>query len=190
MVRLSLVLAVAVVMFSMSACTSDPVAPTDAELLAKSCAGERLDVCEPYAFAIVTAGAITPDMLRVGDLIADARVTASLTTCGADSPAAHSVRIDALANVAAPDGGTSQRSFFLLDREDTDRDGEIDVTVPSPFDTGVPPSTLVTLRFTPRIDVTVTLPDGTPQVRSCNGASFEVPYTTGERYLVGVDGGV
>lgn len=188
--RLSLVLALAVVTFSIGACADDPPAPTDAELLAKSCAGERLDVCEPYAFAIMTAGAITPDMLRVGDLVADARVTASLTTCGTDSPAAHSVRVDALATVPGPDGGTSQRSFFLLEREDTDRDGEIDVTLPSPFDTGVPPSTSVTLRFTPRIDVTVTLPDGTPQVRSCNGASFEVPYTTGERYVVGVDGGV
>lgn len=168
----------------------DPAGPTPDELLAKSCAGERLDACEPYAYAIATSGAITPDMLRIGDLLADARVQASLRTCGASSPATHSIRVEALATVTTPDAGTSQRSFFLFAVEDADRDGQIDVTMPSPFDTGLPPSTPITLRFTPRIDVVVTLPDGTIDVRSCNGAAFSQPYTTGERYTVTRDGGI
>ncbi len=73
----------------------DPAAPTPDELLAKSCAGERLDACEPYAYAIATSGTITPDMLRIGDLVADARVQASLRTCGALLAGQPGLRADA-----------------------------------------------------------------------------------------------
>ncbi len=183
-------LALALVLAASSACTSTPATPTPAELLAKSCAGARLDVCEPYAYAIATSGSITPDMLRIGDLAADARIQATLHTCGAASPAAHSIRVEALATGTVPDGGTSTRSFFLFAAEDTDRDGVIDVTVPSPFDSSLPSSTPVTLRFTPRINVPVMLPDGTISTRSCNGASFTTPYTTGEPYMITRDAGL
>lgn len=172
------------------ACAPVPAVPTAEELLAKSCAGARLDVCEPYAYAIVTSGAVTPDRLRIGDLLADARVQATLRSCGAASPAAHRVRIEALATVTTPDAGTSERSFFLLESEDSDGDGAIDVTVPSPFVTGLPANEAITLRFTPRIDVPFTLPDGTLTVRSCNGASFSAPYTTGELFTFTPDGGL
>lgn len=171
-----------------SGCGSSTTTPD--EQLAQSCTGTRLDACEPYAFAVATAGTMSPDMLRIGDLIADAHVTASYRDCGAASPAMHSIRVEALATVTTPDAGTSQRSFFLIQLDDTDRDGELDMVVPNPFDTGLPERTAITLRFTPRIEVPVTLPDGTISVRSCNGAGFSTPYTTGERYVVSMDGGI
>jgi hypothetical protein len=175
---------------ALGACSNTPAAPTPSELLTKSCAGSRLDVCEPYAYAFVTTAALTPDRLRIGDLLADARLQATLRTCGAAAPATHRVRVEALAPVTTPDAGPSIRSFFLLEAEDTDRDGVIDVTVPSPFDTGLPASTPITLRFTPRIDVPVTLPDGSFTTRSCSGGSFSMPYTTGEPFTFTPDAGL
>ena len=171
------------------ACGDDGGTTPDA-LLAKSCAGERLDVCEPYAYAVATGGSLTPERLRVGDLLADGRMQATYRSCGASAPARHRIRVDAVTTVVAPDAGPSERAFFLLETEDTDGDGAVDVTVPNPFDTGFPADTRLTLRFTPRVDVPVTLPDGTVTTRSCEGAVFSVPYTTGERYRVVRDGGV
>jgi len=172
------------------AACGDDAAPSPDALLAKSCAGERLDACEPFAYAIVTAGSLAPERLRVGDLVADARMQATLRTCGASSPARHRVRVDAVTTVFAPDAGPSERAFFLFESEDTDGDGAIDVTVPNPFDTGFPPDTRLTLRFTPRVEVPVTLPDGTVTARPCEGAALSVPYTTGERSVIVRDGGV
>lgn len=172
-----------------SACGDDAAPPPD-ELLAKSCAGERLDACEPYAYAIVTAASVAPERLRVGDLVADARMQATVRSCGAAAPARPRVRVDAVTTVSVPDAGPSERAFFLFEQEDTDGDGVIDVTVPNPFDTGFPPDTRLTLRFTPRVEVPVTLPDGTITARSCEGAALSVPYTTGERYVIVRDGGV
>jgi hypothetical protein len=181
--------ALAAGLVSGSAC-GDDAALTPDELLAKSCAGERLDACEPYAYAIVTSGSLAPERLRVGDLRADGRVQARYRNCGAATPARHRLRVDAVTTVTVPDAGPSERAFFLLEAEDTDGDGAIDTTVPNPFDTGFPPDTRLTLRFTPRIEVPITLPDGTISVRACEGAPLTVPYTTGERFVVVRDGGV
>jgi hypothetical protein len=117
-------------------------------------------------------------------------VQASYRSCGAATPARHRIRVDAVTTVTVPDAGPSERAFFLFETEDTDGDGAIDATVPNPFDTGFPPDTRLTLRFTPRVEVPVTLPDGTISARACEGAPLSVPYTTGERFVVVRDGGV
>jgi hypothetical protein len=72
-----------------------------------------------------------------------------------------------------PDAGESVRTIELdvlyddgiTHGDAVARDGIVDVMVPNPF-FDVPPSTTMTLRFT-------------PQLMSCSGEAFETVYTTG-----------
>lgn len=163
---------------------------TPEERLRASCAGEVVEVCPPYTYAVVDAASLEPQRLRVGEIDAEARVQVSLRTCGASAPGAHAVRVDALLPVPDGDGGVSVRtaSLFTLrddgaDGDATAQDGVIDLRRGNPFTTGFPADTAVTLRFSPELTVPVDTASGRMFV-TCPGASLEVPYTIGARFTV------
>jgi hypothetical protein len=134
---------------------------------ARSCAGERVLECDPYEWAVVTAGALEPAEIPIGDPRVRAHFTVTLGTCGASTPVAPTVQVQAL--LGAADGGPPTAVADLTTiTASSPTSTTIDVTVDNPFTAagGVPPSSNVTLRFV-------------PVVGGCDGDALEVPYRTG-----------
>jgi hypothetical protein len=158
-----------------ASCSSSPPVPA----MERSCRGEIVDVCDPYAWAAVTAATLGPAQLRIGDPTTSAMVHVELSTC-AMAPARPSIQINALvgstsgdASLPPPiDGGasTGARIVSLATIPSSAVMGtSVDTTIPNPFFADVPPSTAITLQFV-------------PVIAGCQGDAFQTPYTTGVNY--------
>jgi hypothetical protein len=158
---------------ALTACSDDDPPPEEA--LRRSCDGDTLRYCRPYEYAIVRAGTVDPPEVMISDPAAMVRVTVSYDRCES-APGPHRIRIQALGEAAAPDGG-SDTSVYMLDelRDDgtggdtTAEDGELMIVKASFFDPPVPPSENLLLRFQPALN-------------DCLGGVLEVPYRTGPRF--------
>ena len=152
----------------------------DETALERSCGGEAVPDCRPYEYAVVTAASLEPDRVMVGDPTAMLRVHVEMDLCGERAPGPHQVVVRALAQGSGgvPDAGSSERLYDLEELVDdgstfgdeTAQDGVIDVVLPSFFIGDVPTDTEMTLRFT-------------PQLNTCEGELFELPYRTGPRFV-------
>jgi hypothetical protein len=150
----------------------------DGSLLERSCDGEAVALCEPYEYAVVTEGSITPMEITLGDPRQRAMVHVRYDKCER-APGNHQVRISALTGgVMRPDGGGGAALVSLVTVRDDGAggdtvagDGEIDVMVDNPFSTTLPEESDLELRFEPF------LPPG------CSGETLGgVPYRTGVRF--------
>lgn len=122
--------------------------------------------CEPYAWASVTAASFTPDV-PVGDPRVRPQIQVTLTTCGATTPVAPAVQIQAI--VGLDDAGNPSRIVEVTTvRAASATSTSIDVTIDNPFTLGssVPPDSDILLRFV-------------PVVGGCDGDALELPYRTG-----------
>ncbi len=136
--------------------------------LQRSCDGEAVGLCQPHAYAKVTAASLTPDGIALGDPTATAMVHVEISTCAA-APGMHEVRIEAFGERGSglPDAGRSEM-LFMLDVVEHDGSGTIDVTITNPFGTDLPPEADLELRFVPFLDP------------SCRGEALGgIPYRTG-----------
>lgn len=158
---------------SLGACTSTP--------LERSCDGERVDDCDPHAYAVVRDVTLDPPMVMPGDPTARIQVRVELGKCE-DAPGNHRVVMEARTSRAGfGDAGDSLMVIMLEELRDdgttfgdeTAGDGVIDVSVPNPF-FELPPERTVDLRFEPRLG-------------SCEGEALELQYTTGPEWSA--DGG-
>lgn len=147
--------------------------------LERSCAGEVVGPCAPYAYAEIVEAELTPTQLSVGNFDLNAQVHVRLTNCGANTPVGHAVHMQALVmrSSSLDDAGTSTMVFDLgtvyddgTSGDAVAMDGMIDVTIPNPFSSEYPPNTEITIRFTPRASL------------ACEGTSLEVPYEIGPRF--------
>lgn len=147
--------------------------------LERSCAGEVVGPCAPFAYAEITEAALTPSELSVGNFDLDAQVHVRLSNCGANTPVGHSVHMQALVmrSSSLEDAGVSTMVFDLgsvydngMNGDAVAMDGMIDVTIQNPFSSEFPPNSDIVLRFTPRASV------------ACEGGSVEVPYELGPRF--------
>ena len=147
--------------------------------LAGSCGGDHSTTCEPYAYAEVAAATFEPAGLQPGQLAATARVHVQLRQCASMAPQ-HSVRIvaRAVATTGLEDGGADS-TFMVAEVSDdgtngdaTAGDGVIDYVLGNPFTAAAPASTALTLTFIPHAGA------------HCDGASLDVPYTTGPAYVI------
>lgn len=160
--RARFVVVAAAVALSTTACDSPP--PFE-----RSCAGERVELCAPHAYATITTASLEPEALPVADFSVDAHVRVELERCP-DAPALHAVRLQAIVPDEDPaDGGTEPVRVMDLLVLDAPADGVIDVEVTNPFIATIPPETDIVLRFTARS----TGPGG------CDSGVIEIPYRTG-----------
>jgi hypothetical protein len=153
----------AVVATLASACETEPVA--------RSCAGEPVELCAPYEFAAVTAASLEPAELAVADFSLTARVRVELARCDR-APAPHAVEVFALVPESGSESGRLTSLVTLRDGADGDAiegDGVIEVTIPNPLLVTVPPESEILLRFQPR----------SQQPLGCTGGALDVPYRTG-----------
>jgi hypothetical protein len=145
----------------------------DAPLLERSCNGERVELCVPYEYSLVTSALLEPAELPIADFTVDAHIRIELERCEM-APAPHVVELIAIVGETTTDGGVV-RIMSLLQLEDgadgdaVAGDNVIDVTVPNPFLSTVPAESDITLRF---------LPTSTA-VAGCDGGYVELPYRTG-----------
>lgn len=147
--------------------------------LERSCAGERIAACAPFAYAVVRVASLTPDGVRVSDPTARVQVHVQLATCGARAPSAPRVRLVALgpsAGIADASGeGTAVVPLAELADDGATagdpvaRDDTIDATLDNPFFGGVVPDSRLRLRWTPFVD-------------GCEGTSLETDYRVGPRW--------
>lgn len=144
--------------------------------LEASCCGETVGTCAPYTYAIVRSATVEPPEIMPGDPTPEAvaHVRVEYDSCRADAPGNHRILMQArTTGRGLPDAGEAVRTIELdvlyddgmTHGDAVARDGVVDVMVPNPF-FDVPPSTTMTLRFT-------------PQLASCSGEAFETEYTTG-----------
>lgn len=166
----------ALLLFCVAFCACSDSRP----LLERSCAGEAVGPCAPFAYSVMTDATFAPTELQVGDLSANAQVHVQFENCGDASPVGHSVHIQALVTRASSfgDGGVSTQVFDVNSIYDDGsagdavaKDGIIDVSIPNPFTSQYPPNASITLRFTPRASL------------ACEGQSLEVPYQIGDRFM-------
>ena len=142
----------------------------DESLLASSCGGALVRVCEPFDWAEVDDASLSPEELPIAGFVETAQIHVELSRC-ADAPAPHGV--DLLAVIGT--GADEFRVVNLLtvrDGEDGDPvpgDGVIDVAVTNPFIATIPAETDIALRFVARSGV----PGG------CASGALEIPYRTG-----------
>jgi hypothetical protein len=134
--------------------------------LARSCGGARVLECDPYEWSVVTAASFTPEV-PIGDPRVRPRIEVTLETCGASTPAAADVQIQAI--IGPVDGGMPSRvvEVATVHAEEASSTA-IDVTIDNPFSlgSGVPDDETILLRFT-------------PIVAGCDGDSLSIPYRTG-----------
>lgn len=154
----------------------------DASLLARSCRGESVPNCRAYEYAEISSATLGPPGLEIARFSANAHLEVRLQNCGERTPAPQQVLVRALARGSHPlvDGGDAPMIYNLVTLVDdgsggdtTAKDGVLLLDIPNPFGPEVPPSTDLTLRFTPRAG------------DYCEGPTFEVPYRTGPRYEPG-----
>lgn len=131
--------------------------------LARSCGGERVLECDPYEWSAVLDGTFTPNV-PIADPTTRVDVTVDLESCGASTPGAIAVNIQALVG----SGDDLRVADVATVRAATASDNRIETTIDNPFSLGgtVPPDTDITLRFVPVIG-------------GCEGDAFELPYRTG-----------
>ena len=146
--------------------------------LQKSCDGERVPFCEPYAYAVVEEATLEPMEIDVGDPADRAMLHVRMATCGEDAPGAHEVRIGAIVDVARPDAGGATIYSLATVRDDgtdgdaTARDGLIDITIANPFGRDFPSEADILLEFEPFLSP------------MCLGQALDgVPYRTGRRFV-------
>ena len=171
MTRTILTLGAALVASLAAACTDD---------LEASCCGETVGTCPPYTYAIARSATVEPAEIMPGDPTPEAvaHVRVEYDSCRGDAPGNHRILMQArTTGTGLPDAGESERVIELdvlyddgmTHGDEAARDGVVDVMVPNPF-FDAPPSTTMTLRFT-------------PELMSCSGEAFEVPYRTGSMWM-------
>ena len=144
--------------------------------LARSCAGERVELCGPNQWAELSEASMSPERLPIADFVENARVQVTVESCEGTP---HVVELSALVadEDPSPDGGgVPVRVMSLVnvaDGADGDSpgDGRIDVEIPNPLIATIPENADITLRFAARADV----PGG------CTSGVVEIPYRTGPR---------
>jgi hypothetical protein len=132
----------------------------------RSCGGARVLECDPYAWSSVTAASFTPEV-PVGDPRVRPQIQVTLETCGATTPAAPEVQIQAI--VGLDDAGNPSRIVQITTvRAASATSTSVDVTIDNPFTlgSGLPPDEDILLRFV-------------PVVAGCDGDALEIPYRTG-----------
>lgn len=135
--------------------------------LGRSCGGAPVLECDPYEWSVVTAASFTPEV-PIGDPMVRPRVEVTLDSCGATTPDAPDVQIQAI--IGPIDGGMPSRVIEVITvHAEEPTSTSIDVTIDNPFTlgSGVPEDETITLRFT-------------PIVAGCDGESFNLVYRTGE----------
>ena len=138
-----------------------------ADDLATSCGGGRVLECDPYEWSVVTGATFTLEV-PIGDPTVRPRIEVSLATCGATTPGAADVQIQAI--IGPIDGGMPSRVIEVATvHAEASSSTSIDVVIDNPFTlgSGVPEDETITLRFT-------------PIVAGCDGESFAMTYRTGE----------
>lgn len=143
-----------------------------------SCSGDSFGTCDPYEYSVVTGVTIEPAEAMPGDPETPIEVRVEYESCGDDAPSPPRVQWKARTRrSSALDGAsgglalvdiTTLRDDGTTFGDDEAGDGVIDATVFNPFG-DLPAESEVTLVFEPRIG-------------SCEGASKEIIYRTGEEW--------
>lgn len=148
----------------------------ETEPLESSCCGETVGLCPPYSYAIARSATVEPAAIMPGDPSPEsiATIHVEYDSCGAKAPGNHRIVLQARTTGASlGDAGSTERIIELdvfhddgeSEGDPVAQDGVVEVMVANPF-FDLPPSTTVTLRFT-------------PQLGFCSGETHEIEYTTG-----------
>jgi hypothetical protein len=142
----------------------------------RSCRGEYVDACRPYAWSHISAASLTPNMIMPDSPTAMAHVHVDFASC-AMAPTGVTVQIAAFiggtsdATITNPlDGGSSTNARTIqLGMVGPAMPGatSIDTMIPNPFfGYSLPYDTSIQLLFVPLVD-------------DCDGDLISIPYRTG-----------